>query len=106
MIDVYSRTNELDAQMLDVVVDRLEYRAMQPIFLKIPVEYLGHIGPRTLKDVLDTGCGTGFVARHLGRRQDFQGRVLGVNLSPHLVEAVTRLSREAASASVSATHAR
>jgi SAM-dependent methyltransferase len=40
------------------------------------------------------GCGTGFVARQLGQRKDFQGRVLGVDLSPHLVEAATRLSSE------------
>jgi SAM-dependent methyltransferase len=94
MTDVYSRTNELDAQTLDVVVDRLEYRATQPIFLKILAEYLDRIGPHTLKDVLDMGCGTGFVARQLGQRKHFHGRVLGVDLSPHLVEAATRLSRE------------
>ena len=38
MTDVYSRTNELDAQTLNVVVDRLEYRARQPIFLKVMEE--------------------------------------------------------------------
>ena len=90
MTDVYSRTNELDAQTLNVVVDRLEYRARQPIFLKILEEYLDRIAPGTLNDVLDMGCGTGFVARQLGQRKDFHGRVLGVDLSPHLVEAATR----------------
>lgn len=94
MTDVYSRTNELDAQTLDVVVDRLEYRAKQPVFLKILAEYLDRIGPHTFKDVLYMGCGTGFVAWRLGQRKDFHGRVLGVDLSPHLVQAATRLSRE------------
>jgi len=94
MTDVYSRTNELDVQTLNAVVDRLEYRAKQPIFRKILEEYLDRIDPSTLRDVLDMGCGTGFVARQLAQRKDFHGRVLGVDLSPHLVEAATRLSRE------------
>ena len=93
-IDVYGRTHELDAQTLDAIVARLEYRARQPIFLQILAEYLDRIDVGLLGTVLDMGCGTGFVARQLAQRPDFHGRILGVDLSPHLVQAAARLSEE------------
>lgn len=93
-IDIYSRTHELDPQTLDAVVARLEYRAQQPIFIQILAEYIDQIDPGSLGAVLDMGCGTGFVSRYLVRRPDFHGRVLGLDLSPHLVAVAARLTEE------------
>ncbi len=83
-IDVYSRTHELDPQTLDAVVARLEYRARQPIFMQILADYLDRIDPASLGAVLDMGCGTGFVSRQLARWPEFHGRILGIDLGPHL----------------------
>jgi ubiquinone/menaquinone biosynthesis C-methylase UbiE len=57
-------------------------------------EYLDAMAIDAARNVLDLGCGTGVVARAIARRPRFAGRAMGVDRSPHLVAAASRLARE------------
>jgi len=93
-VDVYGRTQELDATTLDAIVTRLEARGKQAIFAKMINEYLDRLPLASIGRVLDLGCGTGVAARAIAARPDFRGHVLGIDIGPALVEAARRLSEE------------
>jgi ubiquinone/menaquinone biosynthesis C-methylase UbiE len=93
-VDVYGRTQELDKATLDAIVTRLEYRAKQPVFIRILDEYLDRLSLTSIHNLLDLGCGTGFAARTIAQRSEFQGRITGIDISPGLIEAARRLSQE------------
>jgi ubiquinone/menaquinone biosynthesis C-methylase UbiE len=93
-VDVYGRTQELDAAALDAIVTRLEARGKQAIFAKMINEYLDRLPLASIGPVLDFGCGTGVAARAIAARPDFRGQIVGIDISPVLVEAARRLSRE------------
>ena len=57
-------------------------------------EYLDAMAIDSVRSVLDMGCGTGVAARAIARRPGFSGRVTGIDLSPHLIGAATRLAHE------------
>jgi len=91
-VDVYRITNELDDATLDVLVTRLEVRGKHPRFVEMMREYLDTMAIDSAGSVLDLGCGTGVAARAIARRPGFSGRVTGIDRSPHLVAAATRLA--------------
>ena len=68
------------------MVERLEARATPLTFVAMLDEYLDAMGIDQADRVIDLGCGTGVGNRAILRRPRFQGSVLGVDLSPHLVE--------------------
>jgi ubiquinone/menaquinone biosynthesis C-methylase UbiE len=57
-------------------------------------DYLDAMEIATTAKVLDIGCGTGLAARAVARRPSFRGTVTGVDLSPYLVAAASRLAIE------------
>jgi ubiquinone/menaquinone biosynthesis C-methylase UbiE len=93
-IDVYRITNELDDATLDVMVNRMEARGQHSRFVEMMNEYLEAMGIDEADRVVDLGCGTGVAARAIVRRPGFSGRVLGVDRSPHLVDAANRFARQ------------
>jgi len=93
-VDVYRITDQLDDATLDVLTARLEARGKHPRFETMMREYLDAMAIDSSRYVLDLGCGTGVVARTIARRPPFAGRVIGVDRSPHLVAAASRLARE------------
>lgn len=93
-VDVYRITNELDDGTLDVMVARLETRNQHPRFAEMMREYLDAMEIDAAESVLDLGCGTGVAARAIARRPEFSGRVMGIDISEHLVAAATRLANE------------
>ncbi len=93
-VDVYRITNELDGATLDVLVTRLEARGKHPRFAEMMREYLDSMAIDSARSVLDLGCGTGVAARAIARRPGFSGRVTGIDRSPHLIAAATRLADE------------
>jgi len=93
-VDVYRITNNLDDGTLDVLVTRLEARGKHPRFAEMIQEYLDAMAIDSAKSVLDLGCGTGVAARAIARRPGFSGHVTGIDMSPHLIAAATRLSRD------------
>lgn len=93
-IDVYRITDKLDDATLDVVETRLEARGKHPRFIEMMEDYLDAMRIDSAKSVLDVGCGTGVAARAIARRPGFAGRVVGIDKSPFLVAAATRLANE------------
>lgn len=93
-VDVYRITNELDGATLDVLVARLEARGKHPRLAEMMREYLDAMAIDSARSVLDLGCGTGVAARAIARRPGFSGRVTGIDRSPHLIAAATRLADE------------
>ncbi len=90
--DLFARTDQLDAATLDVLVARFEARGKHPAFAGMLHEYLDAMQIAPAASVLDLGCGTGLVAREIARHAGFTGSVAGIDLSPHLVAAATRLA--------------
>jgi ubiquinone/menaquinone biosynthesis C-methylase UbiE len=91
-IDVYRITDKLDGDTLDVLEQRLEARGRHPRFLHMMGEYLDAMHIDGAASVLDVGCGTGVVARAIGRRPGFRGRLTGIDVSPRLVDAARRFA--------------
>lgn len=84
--DVYGRTDELDGRTLQAIARRLEARGAHPRYQRMIADYLDRIPLETVQTALDLGCGTGVSARALAHRRHFAGQVLGVDISPALVE--------------------
>jgi ubiquinone/menaquinone biosynthesis C-methylase UbiE len=94
-MDVFGMTDKLEAQMLDVMVTRLEARGKHAFFSKMLQDYLDAMAIDSAQMVLDLGCGTGIVARAIAHRAGFSGTIVGVDLSAYLLEVATRLAAEA-----------
>jgi ubiquinone/menaquinone biosynthesis C-methylase UbiE len=92
--DVYGRTFQMDAPILEVMATRLEVRGKHPFFLRAISEYLAEVPLTEADGVLDLGCGTGVAARAMARRSELRGRVTAIDISAHLVEAGRRLSKK------------
>lgn len=76
----------LDESVLGVVATRLEARGKHPTFRKMLHEYLDCMKIDDVQVVLDLGCGTGFAVREIAKRPGFSGRIVGVDISPALIE--------------------
>jgi len=90
--DIFGKTDQLDAATLDALVARFEARGKHAAFAEMLTEYLDAMQIAPSASVLDLGCGTGLVARAIARHASFTGSVAGIDLSPHLVAAATRLA--------------
>jgi ubiquinone/menaquinone biosynthesis C-methylase UbiE len=90
--DVFGKTDQLDAATLDALAARFEARGKHAAFADMLTEYLDAMQIAPAASVLDLGCGTGLVARAIARHASFTGSVAGIDLSPHLVAAATRLA--------------
>lgn len=93
-LDVFSITDRLEEQMLDVMVERMEVRGAHPRFVAMMNDYLEAMSIDDVGEVIDLGCGTGVAARAIARRPGFSGRVTGVDLSSYLAGAAARLAEE------------
>lgn len=91
-VDVYRVTDQLDEETLEVMAARLEARGQHPRFAAMYREYLDAMDIDAARSVLDLGCGTGVIARAIGRRPGFGGQVLGIDRSAHLIDTARRLA--------------
>ena len=66
--DPFSATDQLDAEMLQVIGARLEARGKHPRFAGMLQQYLDAMQIDAAGTVLDLGCGTGLAARVIARR--------------------------------------
>ncbi|HEY1103925.1 MAG TPA: methyltransferase domain-containing protein [Burkholderiaceae bacterium] len=67
------------------LVEGLQYQVPARVAALVAARY-----PDNRLDLLDAGCGTGLLGKHLGR---IQGALVGVDLSPRMVEQAARLQR-------------
>ena len=86
LLDVYGRTDELDAKSIDTIATRLEARRGSAKYMGMLQEYLEAIDLAAAQSVLVLGCGTGVEVREVVRRPDFRGRVTAIDISAELVE--------------------
>lgn len=93
-VDPFGRTDALDDGMLAALVARFEARGVHPFFSRMLFEYLDAMNIGATAAVLDLGCGSGLAARSIARRPGFSGIVTGVDISPYLVVAATRLASD------------
>jgi len=92
--DPHRFVNELDRAAIDRLIARLEGRAKDAVFTRLFDKYAARIDPGPSGQVLEVGCGTGATTRALARRTDFSGRAVGVDQSPHFVDAARRFARD------------
>lgn len=92
--DPYAVTDKLDDALLEVIVTRLETRGKHPLFERMLQDYLDAMEIDRAGTVLDIGCGTGVAARTIARRPQFSGTVLGIDLSPALIQTASRIAAE------------
>jgi ubiquinone/menaquinone biosynthesis C-methylase UbiE len=92
--DAYRVTDQLDDAVLEAIATRLEVRGRHPVFVRMLDDYLDAMGIDDANAVIDLGCGTGVAARRIASRSGFSGRVTGIDRSPFLVDAATRVAGE------------
>jgi SAM-dependent methyltransferase len=90
--DAMEFINEQDDATIERFVERLEFRGRDATFVGYRDAYLDAMDLPERALVVELGCGTGVVARALTAREDFSGRVVGVEQSPVLVQAARGLA--------------
>lgn len=85
-IDVYGRTHELDANVLDVIATRLDARRGSQRYMSMLHEYLDHLDFPSDPEILFLGCGTGVEVRELLARPNLNGNITALDISQALVD--------------------
>ena len=93
-LDAYRPDRPAGRCRLDAIASRLEERGRHPVFVRMMDEYLDAMGIDSAEAVIDLGCGTGVASRRIAGRSGFSGHVTGIDRSPYLVAAATRLAGE------------
>ena len=88
--DPHRFINDLDNGDVERLVDRLESRARDEVFMRPFNAYAARLALFDAPMVLEVGCGTGAIARAIARRDGFEGSITGVDQSPALVDHATR----------------
>ena len=91
MPDPYAQITEADPEILEVIIDALELRASDPQQVAMRETYFSWIGIEPKARILEGGCGTGAVARHLAKI-DGSYEVVGLDPSPRLIQKAKELS--------------
>lgn len=92
--DIFQSIDDLPPEGLQRVIDRLEFRGADPVFIKMRDAYLSRMDLASCKRILEIGCGTGVVARALAQRSDFKGKIVGIDFSCALVDAARKLAEQ------------
>lgn len=92
--DPHRFSNELEHDVVQRIIARLESRAKDEVFTRLFDRYAQHIELDDSSRVLDLGCGTGVIARSLARKPNFSGRIVGVDQSEAFIEAARRFSAD------------
>jgi SAM-dependent methyltransferase len=90
--DIFRYITEQDKSTLDRIIERMEFRGKNPVFRGWLMEYLGKLKVTAMGEVLALGCGTGVEIRSLLSQSGFFGRVVGIDLSPELIDAAYHFS--------------
>jgi ubiquinone/menaquinone biosynthesis C-methylase UbiE len=82
--------------MLATIADILELRGRHPQQAAIRAAYLGALGNLAGQQVLEVGCGTGVVSRHLAKQVGSTGHVTAVDPTPYFIDVARHLQAEQA----------
>jgi SAM-dependent methyltransferase len=89
-VDPFANINACSTAHVDRLASILEIRGAQPWQTKMREECFRAAGLGQGMSVLEIGCGTGVVARELARVVGRAGRVVGIDVSPALLEHARR----------------
>lgn len=94
MPDLYSNITDVDSATLQTMIAALEVRAADAQQVTMRDRYFSWLGLKWAARVLEVGCGTGAVARHLAERTEV-GEIVGLDPSPVFIEKARELSANA-----------
>jgi len=92
--DIFQSIDDLPSDAVQRIIDRLEFRGKDPVFVKMRDSYFSRMGLASCKRVLDIGCGTGVVTRALAQHHDFKGKIIGVDFSNALIDAAQHIAEQ------------
>ena len=92
--DPHRFVNELGKAAVECLIARLESRAKDKVFTSLFDKYAAQLVLPPSAQVLEVGCGTGAMMRSLVQREDFSGKVIGIDHSLALIEAANRFANE------------
>lgn len=93
--DIFRLSDEMDADTVRTIADRLEFRATDPGYVAVSEAYFSELPLSTASRVLTIGCGTGVEVRSLRKLMSSDGLVTGIDQSETLIEIARRLTSEA-----------
>lgn len=93
--DAMTYINEMDDKVVQMFIERLEFRGKDSTFVQYRDAYVAKMGLSSTAVVLEIGCGTGVVARAIAARPGFAGHVTGIDQSPAFIAAAQRLAADA-----------
>ena len=92
--DIYQSIGGLAPEAQQRIIDRLEFRGHDPVFVAMRENYLDRMDLGSAKRILDLGCGTGVVTRAIAQRSDIAAEIVGVDLSDVLIAAAKGFARD------------
>ena len=92
--DPHRFINDLDESAVQRLVDRLESRAKDPVFMAPFHRYAQRLPLASASRVLEVGCGTGAICRALAARREFSGAITGVDQSAIMVAHAAALAAD------------
>jgi len=85
--DIYRLSHAMDEATLQVIADRLEFRATDPGYVALSQAYFARLPLASARRILALGCGTGVEVRALKRATGTAATIVGIDHSPHLIAA-------------------
>jgi ubiquinone/menaquinone biosynthesis C-methylase UbiE len=92
--DPHRFSNELDEEVTQRIINRLESRARDDVFTRLFHQYAEKLNFPESALTLEIGCGTGAVARALARKAHFSGSIVGVDQSEPFIEAARQFATD------------
>ena len=92
--DIYQSIGGLAPEAQQRIIDRLEFRGRDPVFVAMRENYLDRMELASAKRILDLGCGTGVVTRAIAQRNDIGADIVGIDLSEALIAAAVGFARD------------
>lgn len=93
MPDLYAQITEVDPEILEIMIDALELRASDPQQVAMRENYFSWMEIEPNARILEGGCGTGAVARHLAEIAG-SGEVVGLDPSPQFIQKAKELAAD------------
>ena len=90
--DPHRFINDLEPEMIDRLVKRLEGRGKDRVFTRLFDNYSCRLALPSHARVLEIGCGTGVVARALARKNEAGVQTTGIDHSPALIRVARQLA--------------
>ena len=92
--DPHRFSHELDEEVTQRIINRLESRARDDVFTRLFHQYAEKLEFPESALTLEIGCGTGAVARALAKKAHFTGNIVGVDQSEPFIEAARGFADE------------